>query len=435
MIIAGDWLLAPGARLVPNGAVLINGARIVAVGTRAEMLRQRPREIVRDHPGCIVTPGFVNAHTHLCLTALSGLIPSAPFPEWLSRVARATRSMDADDLEVAVSAGAVECLRCGVTVVGDVAYGPESPAAAGDIGLGGAFFWEALGLDGADLSAHLADHDYPDDPGTQCVGRTRSGLSPHAPYTAGPGLITGVAELARRHGVPFAMHLAESPAEAELLSSGTGPLVGLAEKLARGFRPPGHDAVHYVARLGALDGMIAVHCVHLEDGSPQLLARSAAGVVLCPRSNRFLHNGDADVEALRLAGARLAIGTDSLASNADLDVFNEARALRELDPALTDRDLILMLTEHGAHVLGLGERFGTLAEGAYADVVVSEVGVTDDPLGALIAHGGRNAVRSVISAGIWRVVDGEIAFRTAGLDTKIARAADKAARAIDRAVS
>ncbi|GAB4285170.1 MAG: amidohydrolase family protein [Coriobacteriia bacterium] len=435
MIIAGDWLLAPGARVIPNGAVLINGSRVVAVGTRTEMLRLRPRDVVRDHPGCIVTPGFVNAHTHLCLTSLAGLVPSAPFPEWLARVARAARSLDADDLEAGATAGAIECLRCGVTVVGDVAYGPESPAAAGDVGLGGAFFWEVLGIGGADLKAHLADHDYPDDPETQCMGRTRCGLSPHAPYTARAELITAVAEFARVHGVPFAMHIAESCAEAELLSSGTGPLVDVAERLAPGFRPPGHDAVRYAARLGALDGMIAVHCVHLEPGSSELLARSTAGVVLCPRSNRFLHNGDADVEALRLAGARLAIGTDSLASNADLDVFNEARALRELDPALTDRDLILMLTEHGAHVLGLGERFGTLAEGAYADVVVSEVGVTDDPLGALIADGGRNAVRSVISAGIWRVVDGEIAFRTAGLDTKIARAADKAARAIDRAVS
>lgn len=431
MIIAADWVVPVSGPPIHFGAVRVHGATIAEVGRADHMRRGHPDVPYHEYRGCAIAPGLVNAHTHLSLSSLKGLLPPAQFEKWLKGMTPAVLGLDEDDYAVAAAFGALECLRSGVTVVGDMVYGPEAPSSAADIGVGGVFYWEVLGVSAEGFMASLESREFPMDRDV-CHGRTICGLGPHAPYTAGPELLRAIHAFASKQDLRVAIHVAESPAEMRLLASGAGPLAAVAQRLASGFRAPGTGAVQYLERIGALRDVVAIHCVHLMPGEAELLAARASGVVLCPRSNEHLRNGRAPVTALREAGARIALGTDSLASNTDLDLFAEARALRALDPGMTPERLLSIMTLEGATVLGVQDQYGALAHGHHADMIVIDVGETSSPVQALIEDGTPDRIRAVISAGVWRIIDGQARFPTTEIENENARVATKAARAIER---
>jgi cytosine/adenosine deaminase-related metal-dependent hydrolase len=420
MIIAGDWALPVTSAPIRRGAVRVQGSKITSVGTLEQLTRANPSDSIHDHPGCVITPGLVNAHTHLSLSSMLGLLPPSDFATWISHMAGPVQALSPDDFADAAAFGALECLRSGITVVGDIAYGPEAPAAAADTGIGGVFFWEVLGISADELPEALARHDFPAE-SSACDGRTLCGISPHAPYTSGPGLIKAAYDYARRWHYDFAIHVAESLAETRLLAAGEGPLRSAVERLG---------TVRYLEHLGVLKDAVAVHCVNLMPGEAELLAAHARGVVLCPRSNRYLLNGPAPVAQLRMAGVRLALGTDSLASNDVLDLFAEARELIAIDPELTSERVLRIMTIEGAQVLGVDRDYGSLEAGKHADLVAIQIADTDDPIGALVTRGAPEHIRSVVTGGIWRLIDGRMAFLTKEIEQKSARVAEKAARAL-----
>lgn len=430
MLVAADWVLPVTGEPIREGAVRVRGKTIESVGRYEDLAKAHPRAVRHEHPGCVLAPGFVNAHTHLSLTALRGLLGPQPFPKWLSRVAKAAQALDGDDYSASTVSGAFECLENGTTAVGDVVYGPEGLAAAADAGLGGVFFWEVLGATASELPEILTEREFPvDDPA--CGHRARCALSAHTVYTSGPDLIRELHRVATEEaGVPFMMHAAESHAELELLGVGSGPLADVANRLAFGFHPPRLGAVRYLQRLDALARTVLVHCVYLQSGEYGLL-RSAAGVVLCPRSNAFLQNGAPPVERIVRSGATVALGTDSVASNADLDVRAEARALRRLMPSLSAKLLLRMMTLEGARVLGMEGTFGQLTSGAQADLAIFDVGRTLQPEEAVITSQG--PARAVMSAGVWRQLDGRpAAIRSKTMAQRATRAALKASAALGR---
>ena len=110
------------------------------------MRRPPPTSSASTSPAARSRPGLVNAHTHLTLTALSGVVPPAPFPEWLPRLVSAMKPWEIADHEASGVVGAEESLASGVTVVGDIAYGAAEVASASRAGLGGVYYWELLGL-------------------------------------------------------------------------------------------------------------------------------------------------------------------------------------------------------------------------------------------------------------------------------------------------
>lgn len=433
MILTADWVLPVTGLPIRDGALRTRSGRIEAIGTLKQMRAATPDDdTVERFDGCVLMPGLVNAHTHLSLTILEGLIPPMPMTPFLKRVTAAVMAMSDDDFAASAAWGALECLRAGVTCVGDIAYGPEPLAACADAGLAGVFYWEVLGIDAEELSGELAEREFPADIGSCTLGRTRCGLSPHTPYTAGPELLRAMWNVSRRHRVGYAIHVAESPAERLVMQSDRGPLAETAHRLAHGFHAPGVGSVAYLDGLGVLDDAVAVHCVHLEPGDARRLKRAARGVVLCPRSNAYLHNGAPPIAELSCAGIYLALGTDSSASNHDLDLFEEARAARELDHTLTSRRLIAMLTHDGARVLGLDHICGALEPGLSADLAIVRTGSTADPETAVVRLGGRETVEAVMSAGLWRVRRGKAALPTIALERAAAGSRAVAQRAIER---
>lgn len=407
-LVSADWVLPVCAPAIRDGAVLVDGDRIVAVGPRTALESTTAADVPREHfADCTITPGLVNAHTHLTLTALSGVVPPAPFHEWLPRLVSAMKPWSIADHEASGVIGAEESLASGVTVVGDIAYGAAEVASASGAGLGGVYYWELLGLPAEQIAVHLAYLRFPataNEYGT----RVACGLSPHAPYSCGPALLRAVADRARDLGVPFAIHVAESDAEMQLLHDGTGPLAGVVARNAPDFVVPHTSTTTYLAALGMLRGATAVHCCHLEDGDIELLASMARGVVTCPRSNRYLGNPPARVAPLLAAGITVGIGTDSSASNHDLDLMAEVRALASAEPELSAETLLHIATAGGAAALGVEDRFGVLTPGMQADLAVFSASGESDPAAAIVAEAGRDTSRAVMSGGVWRSRDGQL---------------------------
>jgi len=410
MLVTADWVLPVCAPPIRHGGVLVDGDSIAGVGIAAE-LDGHPLACDRiDFPGCTITPGLVNAHTHLTLTALHGVVPPMPFTEWLPLLVAAMVPWGIADHEASGVVGAEECLLSGVSAVGDIAYGAAEVASASAAGLGGVYYWELLGLRPEEIDCTLAYLRYPacrEEHGRRVV----CGLSPHSPYTSGPSTLQALHRKAAELGVPSAIHVAESLAESQLLMEGTGALAATAARTAHGFAPPHTSSVKYLADLGVLEGTTVVHLCHLSPDDVPLLASLVRGAVTCPRSNRYLGNPPVKVTPLLDAGVAVGVGTDSSASNADLDLAEELRTLRELEPHLSSATLLEVATRGGARAIGVEDRFGALDSGMSADLAVFRLPAGSDPAEAFVAFAGRQTLDSLLAGGEWRVREGRLLAR------------------------
>jgi len=431
MLVTADWILPISRHPIRDGGVLVQGGRVVEVGI-ARKLEVPPVAIDHRHfDGCAIMPGLVNAHTHLSLTALAGLIGPSQFEVWLPQLIKAIQSWTPAEHAASAAMGVQRCLLSGVTVVGDIVYGPEPVSASCEAGLGGTFFWEVLGIHPERLFAELDRIEFPPvramPPSTI---RVRYGLSPHSPYTSGPGLLKAVHVAAAKLGVPLAIHVAESIAESDLLQTGEGPLAESAGRLAKDFVAPCMGAVSYLDCLGVLDGATAIHLCQMLPAELPMLAANARGVVTCPRSNHYLGLNPPEINRMLRAGIPVGIGTDSQASNTDLDLMSELRELRQADSHLTYSQLLEMATAMGAITLGLEDRFGILECGMQADLAIFRVGKTVDPEKAVVEVGSAETLEAVLSAGVWRVLDSELCAPHPEITAAAKAATDRAANAL-----
>lgn len=406
-------MLSPGAVAVLEGAV-------VAAGRPRDVERSIPGGFERrEFPGAAVIPGLVNAHTHLQIPRLE--IPFAgasagesPFVEWILRVIAWKRNAPPGEFRRNFEAGSEEALSCGTTSVGEVC-GPD-PAAYSTCPLRARVFAEGIGFapDAAAevldaVEAVLADLEE----SSRAVGSiVVPGISPHTLYTVGPALLGSMGNLAARKNLPVCLHLAESPAEMEFLSSGGGhvatrlyPAVG---KDVSWFRGIGMPIENYLRSAGLLrEGLLLVHNVHLSPDEVASLRRTGARFVLCPRSNSAHGNGHPDVTRFVDTGVPFALGTDSLGSVPDLNVWEEIRAARSLYRGrLVETELSGVLfraaTENGAAALGLP--CGTLRPGGAADFIVADNpdGEGDAAIRNLLDRMGGNNVHMTVVGGIPR---------------------------------
>jgi cytosine/adenosine deaminase-related metal-dependent hydrolase len=202
------------------------------------------------------------------------------------------------------------------------------------------------------------------------VAVTASG---HALYSTSPDTLRRAMALCRNRAAPFCLHLAEHPGEVELLATGSGEFAELlrGRLLPKDWKAPGRSPVAEAQAQGLLGpGALAVHAVHLTPRDRAILAATDTTVCLCPRSNARIGVGTADAAALLAAGVRLTLGTDSLASNDDLDLWNEVRALFAHQPDLPGQAILAALTTVPARLLGRTADLGRLVPGALAGVAV-----------------------------------------------------------------
>ncbi len=175
-----------------------------------------------------------------------------------------------------------------------------------------------------------------------------------------------MAEYARVERLPMAMHLAESRAESELVRDGAGPFADALARRGIAFAAQHVSPVEYLHRLGVLlPGTLCIHCVQIDATDIGRLKTDNAAVAHCPLSNRAHHHGTAPLSDLRRAGVPTGVGTDSVVSVGELDLWAEARAA-----GFAEEDALRMLTIEGARALGWDSEIGSLAVGKAGDLAV-----------------------------------------------------------------
>ncbi len=380
------WVLPATSPAIADGAVAVEGDRIVSVGTRAALAKQFPESQVRDLGDAAVTPGLVNAHSHLELTAMRGFLESeeADFFAWLKKltVARLER-MTADDLYISAAWGACEALKSGVTCVADASDSAStSMKALKDVGLAGIVFQESFGPD-----PRLAKENF--EKLTAKVAGLRElqtslvtvGVSPHAPYTVCAPQLEMISRFAIDEDLPLMMHAAETLIEVSLIREGKGPFAAGLTSRGIDWKAPGVSPIQYLKDHGILDTHpLLAHCIHVDDADLELMKTTATCVAHCPKSNAKLGHGVAPLVKFINQQVPVGLGSDSVASNNICDLIEEARfallmsraqAEREAsDVFLTSANALRLTTSGGAEALGLQNEIGELKKGMRADFAV-----------------------------------------------------------------
>ena len=390
----------PHGLLLEHHAIAVDGGRIVALlpsDVAQTRFEPRARVALADH---LVTPGFVNAHTHAAMALLRGVGDDLPLQRWLGERVWPLEAglVSAEFVYDGTRLAALEMLRAGTTCCSDMYFYPDQAARAlralgmrAVVGIIAIEFPTAYATDAEDyLRKGLAARDaLRDDP---LVSFT---LAPHAPYTVADNTLARIAMLAEELDLPLHTHIHETEHE-------------ITESLAKHGRRP----LARLDRLGLVsERLIAVHAVHLDATEISLLAQRGATVAHCPSSNLKLASGIAPIAALMNAGVNVALGTDGAASNNRLDLLSEARLAALLakgasgDAAMAPAAAILeAATLSAARALGLAGRIGSIEEGKEADLVAFDLSGIEtqpcfDPLSHLVYACGREQVSDVWVAG------------------------------------
>ncbi len=437
--VSARWVLPVSAEPIARGAVLVApDGRIAAVGPDARVPRPRGRDDVALGDAALF-PGLVNAHSHLELTALRGLVRGLPFFQWIQAVRAIKDALDAPAFRASARWGVLEGFAAGITTSGDTGSTLQPAAALAELGGRGVAYHEVYGPDpaGADAALSAACE------ALAVLERWRServtiGIAPHAPYTVSEELLRAVAALAERRDLKTAMHAAESAEERSFVEAASGPF---AEHLARrgiAVRPRGATTIVWLERTRFLTRRpLLIHCVTADAGDLERVRRAGAAVAHCPWSNAALGHGRADFARMRELGLAVGLGTDSVAAGGGLDLFGVARQAAVGSPAgrgLKPREMLALATAGGAAALGL-EGLGTLAEGAWGDLAAVRLGgpasAASDPEEAVAWNA--TAADVVLAAVAGRVV--YLRGRWPGVEIGSERAGYRAAAAVARRAS
>jgi cytosine/adenosine deaminase-related metal-dependent hydrolase len=419
------WILPMHLPPLEDADLMIENGRVVEI-------RKASRKVTPtvDFGNSAILPGLINVHTHIEYTVLRGLLEDRDFFPWIRQLTQLKSLITLRDWVSSATLGAAEMLAAGITTIGDASDAGATVAALLASGQRGMVYREVFGIESS-----VAESDTPNivraltqkvrDMQAQIAraggeDRIGVGISPHAPYTVRPDLLTALAEMAKREGMTQMIHLAESPAEMALHESGTGPFAEMFVRRGIRWETPACSPIAHVARHGTLTGpTIAVHCVHATPEDAQLLKSNGATIAHCPRSNGKLAAGFAPIRMLRDVGIPIGLGTDSMVSNNSADLFEEmrhaifvARAREQRVDALSTREALQMITCEAAQVLGLQQQVGTLERDKKADLCIVRLdglhlspAVEDNIEGALVYSARASDVGLTL-------VDGQVCYET-----------------------
>lgn len=431
ILIAGAEAVICGAQgpVYAPGEVVVQDGRILAVGEPGTTAGRFPPDEVIRAEGSVVIPGLVNAHTHSPMQILRGYAEDLAFHPWLAKVQGLEDLLTPEDIYWSAQLALAEQFRFGVTAFADMYFEMDqvgrAVAEAGgravlSRGLSGVSSRRDVMLEqGMDLCRQWHG---------AAEGRLTVMLAPHAPYTCPPAYVERVVAASAELGVGLHVHLSESRREQEehLATYGETPTATMAK--AGIFTRP----------------TLIAHFVHATPADLELAVAAGAGIAHCPQSNLKLANGAAPLASWLAAGARVGLGTDSVASNNNLDLWEELRLAPLLAKGLSGDPTVVpaatafhLATAGGAAAIGLGEVTGRLRPGYAADLVLVDwtsphLCPTHDYLANLVFAAVGSDVRLTMVAG--RVVyrDGE--YPTLDLERIEAKVAKRAAHLAQAAI-
>ncbi|ELY63262.1 5'-deoxyadenosine deaminase [Natrinema versiforme] len=431
MLLSGT-VIADADTVIENGAVVVDGSRIAAVGPYDELRDRYPDREEQSYG--ILLPGLVGGHLHSVQSLGRGIADDSELLEWLFEyVLPMEASLSAEEMEIAAKLGYLEMIESGTTTCIDhlsVNHAERAFEAAGEIGIRGVLgkvLMDQRSPDGLleDTDEALAEsrrlieeyHGAFDD-------RIRYAVTPRFAVSCSEACLRGARDLADEYeGVRIHTHASENRGEIETVEEDTGM-----------------RNIHWLDEVGLTgDDVVLAHCVWTSESERELLAETGTHVTYCPSSNMKLASGIAPITDYLERGINVAIGNDGPPCNNTLDPFTEMRQgsllqkVDGLDPvAAPAAALFEMATINGAKAAGF-DRLGALREGWRADIVGLDTDLTratplHDPLSHLVfgAHGDDVAFTMVdgevlLEEGTVTVVDAdEIRRRATEIDLSLA---------------
>jgi len=372
------WVFPVAGPPLEHGTVTIRGDRIESVDPHGV---RSPDEDLGD---AAIVPGLVNPHTHLDLSGARGLIPPTDpdhFTDWLRGVIAYRRTCTPEQIQADIRTGLAECFRYGTTLIGDIASEGASWYAVSGAKTRAILFWEIIGIKSERFDAGFKDWAsktqvswFVDDwdetmksvqfPGSRTC---RWGVSPHAPYSVNHLSAQGTLWLP---GVK-AIHLAESPGEMQLLREKNGPFVAFLQELGiwipEAISLSAEEFLRFPSTIRPPHSpRLFIHCNYLPPTTP---FASNQSIVYCPRTHAAFRHPTHPFREFLQRGVRVCLGTDSLASNPDLDILAEARFVHAKYPAFPGDTLLKTITLSGAEALGWSDEAGSLETGKSADFI------------------------------------------------------------------
>jgi 5-methylthioadenosine/S-adenosylhomocysteine deaminase len=371
-----------------DGAVLVDETgRIAAVGRNADVPTPHAARTMHFADAELM-PGLVNCHTHLELTHLGGGVKhdEPEFLTWIRRIRELKEVSTAAAFHDAAVAGIRDCWARGVTCIAETGSTGAVMRGLHDLGGRGIVYQEVFGPDPAQCSNSMAELDAALRPLRRlATSQLILGVSPHAPYTVSAPLYEAVAQFARLERLPIAVHVAESQEETAFVRDGNGPFAvalrgrGIAVEARRA------SPVTYLMQRGVIKpGTLCIHCVQVDEADIELLRVTRAAVAHCPRSNAAHHHGRLPLGFLRNAGVPVGLGTDSVVSVGELDLWAEAEAA-----GLSGDGALRALTIEGARALGWESEIGSLEVGKAADLAVLAAEPPNRPTASLTVVRGQ----------------------------------------------
>ncbi|MFZ3064924.1 MAG: amidohydrolase family protein [Nitrospirota bacterium] len=399
MILSAEIILPISRQPVYNGAILIKNGKIEDIDTKERLLNKYKDEEHLNLKESVLMPGLINLHTHLELTALKGSIidknnPAIPSEKidlvsWILALIESKKRSSGNELSSGIKIGIKEVVSTGTTTIADLTtrntiystsvFG-ESFYAIKEAKLRAFVFVEVLNFDSSAAVTYWKD--------TQKVieqirkdedSLTSIGIAPHSIYSVSSKLLKIVRDYAVKEKIKMSMHVAESMEEKEFVSKNKGIIKDIYHKKFNWYgkrdfkRYP--TSIEYIDKNGLLSkDLLAVHCVHLTDEDIKRLSGNNTPVVLCPRSNTLIGVGIASFDKLASKSITIGIGTDSLASNYSLNMWDEMRFAylfyrKTSRTNIKAEDIIKCGTINGAKALSINNKIGTLDIGKEADLI------------------------------------------------------------------
>jgi len=361
----------------------------------------------------LVVPGFINAHTHLCMILGRTLGSDRSLLHWLSEAqVPLMQQFEPEDYAISMQLGAIENLKAGNTTICEVFFSPHyeqevdrvSTRALDEAGIRTVFFRcandESFFEGFVETREEIADRSERLIADWMESARLRVGVGPLIPWGSSPEAFRDAVEISNEYGVGIHLHTSETPEYNDLVRQRTGK-----------------SNVEMLADVGALgENVMLNHCVHLSDRDIDLIAETGSHMIHDPTSNMILASGVAPVPKLLQRGVNVGLACDGPACNNGQDMIEamkDAALLHKVvtrDPeVLVARDVFTMATRGGARAIGMGERLGAIKEGFLADLVLLDLRAPHltpihDPLAALVYSARGPDVHTV-------VVNGEIVVR------------------------
>lgn len=380
MILRADVMLTPAGEVQDAELEIDERGRIVYAGTA------RPgSSVTHNLEGHALMPGLVNGHTHSAMTVQRGVSDDEGFMPWLAAVQAFEQQLTRDDVVAGLELAMLEMIASGTTTFADMYHWDAGllelvkQAGMRVLAAPAMFTNEAVGWPKVSPMNGAQTLDYTEQLAAQFEGDEQIKLAygPHAPYTCPPELLREISERSQKTGIPIHIHVSESLAEVQQITDQYG-----------------NTPAAHLDSLGFFEAeVLAAHCVHLTPDEMEVFARTGTAASHNPVSNLKLGCGIAPLPEMLEAGVRLTLGTDSVASNNSLDLFEEIklatilhRGARHDAAAVKASDVLDLATCRGAEAVGFGET-GALEAGRLADVIAVDLGTTRaTPMGSLVSH-------------------------------------------------